>query len=94
LRIAGFSSCWYWNGAEVKCDVISSLPDSIAAVPSGWLIPTVNLSSTSNLPGPNVFSAIICSMIACTDTFGAGSAIRSLSVKSRTDRMFGLRVVR
>ena len=92
MRIAGFSSCWYWNGAEVKCDVISSLPDSIAAVPSGWLMPTVSLSSTSNLP--NVFSAIICSMIACTDTFGAGSAMRSLSVKSRIDLMFGLRVVR
>jgi hypothetical protein len=33
-------------------------------------------------------------MIACTDTFGAGSAMRSSSVKSRTDLMFCLRVVR
>ena len=45
-------------------------------------------------PGPNVFSAIISSMIACTDTFGAGSAMRSLSVKSRIDLILGLRVLR
>ena len=55
-------------------------------------MPTVSLSSASNLP--SVFSAIICSMIACTETFGAGSAMRSLSVKSRIDLMFGLRVLR
>src|SRR5205085_11648817 len=30
----------------------------------------------------------------CTDTLGAGSAMRSASVKSRSDAMRGLRVVR
>ena len=46
------------------------------------------------LPAPNCFSAAIWSVTAWIDTFTAGSAIRSFSVKSAIVLTFGLIVLR
>ena len=58
----------------------------------GCPIDTVNASSAVRLSAPNVFAAAICSTIACTEIFTAGTAMRSLSVKSRSVFTAGLRV--
>ena len=78
------------NGAEVKCAVISDLPLSMAARPSLWPSETVQGSSLPCSPGPNAFSAAICSVIAWIETFTAGSAMRSLAVKSLIDLHVGI----
>ena len=62
--------------------------------PSLWPSETVKESSLPCSPGPNAFSAAICSVIAWIETFTAGSAMRSLSVKSLSDFTSGLIVLR
>ena len=90
----GRFSCWYWNGGEPKCAVISDCPDRSAVCASGCDIETVSASSFPCWPSPKTFSAAICSVTACTDTLTAGSAILSFSVKSLIVFTFGLRVLR
>ena len=55
---------------------------------------TVSGSSLFCCPGPNACSAAICSVTAWMETFTAGSAILSFSVRSFTVFAFGLRVTR
>ncbi len=94
MRMPGFSSCWYWNGGELKCAVISEAPDSSATCASGCDSETVSASSFPCWPSPKAFSAAICSVTAWIDTLTAGSAILSFSVKSLIVLTFGLRVLR
>ncbi len=42
MWMPGFCSCWYWNGGELKCAVISDGPDSSAVCASGCDIETVS----------------------------------------------------
>ena len=51
-------------------------------VASGGDIDTVCVSSLANSFGPKALAAAICNMMACTETFTAGSAIWSLGLKS------------
>ena len=62
-------------------------------VASGGDMPTVSGSSLAKLLCPHCLAAAICSIIACTETLTAGSAILSLSVKSVMLLMLGLRVL-
>ena len=83
-----------WNGGEVKWLSISLMPESKAVIASGWLSETVRLSSLVALAGPKACAAAICRVIAWIDDLVAGSAMRSLSVKSLIDATLGLRVLR
>jgi len=82
------------KGGIEKCPETADLPGPFRSVPmtSGWVIATVRLSSLLALP--SAFSAAICRTMAWIDTFGAGSAMRSCSVKSATVLTFGLFDVR
>ena len=82
-----------WNGGLPKWPVISVPPAMMAAAASGWGRVCVSRSSRSsrlNSLSPHCFAAASCRMRACTDTPAAGSAMRSLSVKSAMVLTFGL----
>ena len=87
------SSCMYWNGGTLKAAVICAPPLSKATVASGGVIETVSGSSFSNSLAPKSLAAAICNVIACTEDFTAGTAMRSLSLKSLTVLMLGSRVL-
>ncbi|MCY1540496.1 hypothetical protein D9M68_761410 [compost metagenome] len=87
------SSC-SWNGGLPKCPVISVPPLMIAAAASGCGSATLILSSLLNSLSPHSLADAICSTRDCTDTPTAGSAMRSLSVKSAIDFTFGLLLTR
>src|SRR6185295_4564322 len=87
------SSCWYWNGGTLNAAVICAPPLSNATVASGGVIDTVSGSSFSNSFSPNALDAAICSVRACTDDFTAGTAMRSLSLKSLMVLILGSRVL-
>jgi hypothetical protein len=56
-------------------------------------MPTVNGSSLPNCSRPHCLAAAICNITACTETFTAGTAILSLSVKSVMFFTLALRVL-
>ena len=93
MRTRGSASSWYWKGAEVKWPVTSDRPLIMAAMPSGWLIETVRVSRRPCWPGPKACSAAIWRVTAWIETFTAGSAMRSFSVKSLMVFTSGLMVV-
>ena len=82
MWMPGFSSCCCWKGGTLNTLLISLAPDSIAIVASGGGIDTVSVSYLAKFDGPSAFAAAISSAIAWIETFTAGSAMRSLSVRS------------
>ena len=62
-------------------------------VASGGDIDTVIGSSLPKLFSPHSFAAAICSATACTETFTAGTAMRSESFRSAIDLMLSERVL-
>ena len=93
LRTPGLAISFWMKGGDVKWLLISPAPDMKATMPSLWVIDTVRGSSLSLLASPNSLAAHICSSVACSDTFTAGNAILSFSVKSRMPLMWSLRVL-
>src|SRR5262245_20419174 len=90
-RPAFFSRSAY--GEVAAWTVISPWALSSDAIASGWAIDTVKWSSLPHWPGPNSFSAALHRNSACEEVFTEGTAIRSLSVRSRSDLSSGLRVI-
>ena len=74
---AGFSSCWYWKGGELKCAVISDCPESSAACAvgvrhrDGERVELVLLALAESLLGGHLQRHRL------TETLTAGSAILS-----------------
>src|ERR1035437_4153146 len=62
-------------------------------VASGGDSDTVCTSNLANSFSPYALAAAICSMIACTETFTAGTAIRSLCLRSLMVLTSGLRLL-
>src|SRR5262249_35850566 len=89
----GVFICRYWNGADEKFATTSFGPPTIAAVASRLAIDSVIGSRAWNLSAPSRFAAAICRMIACIDTFTAGSAILCSGLKSLSDLIEGSRTI-
>src|SRR3954452_15163194 len=94
VRTAGSLRSRWWNGGEVKCAVISDLPESSATTPSGCCSETVYGSYLAYCSLPDSLIACICMMIAGIDTFTAVTAILSLGCKSFSDLRCGALVLR
>ncbi|KAG0739784.1 hypothetical protein G6F24_017230 [Rhizopus arrhizus] len=95
MRALGFSaSSCAWNGGLPKWPVISVPPAMIAAAASGCGSATEILSSLLNCASPHSLADASCSTRDCTDTPTAGTAMRSLSVKSAMVFTLGLFVTR
>src|SRR6185312_16706076 len=83
----------YWNGGTLNTEVTSDFPPSSATVASGGDIDTVSGSSVSKAFIPYALAAAICSVMACTETLIAGTAMRSVSLKSRMVLIAGSRLL-
>ncbi|MCY1305523.1 hypothetical protein D9M70_553310 [compost metagenome] len=95
MRALGFSaSSCSWKGGLPKCAVISVPPAMIAAAASGCGNATDSLSSLLNCASPHSLADASCSTRDCTDTPTAGTAMRSLSVKSAIVFTSGLLLTR
>src|SRR5262249_18276987 len=92
--IFGSLSCSNWNGGTLNTALMSALPPSSAIVDAGGDIDTMIRASFAELASPHSLAAAICRVTACTDTLIAGSAMRSLSVKSAIVLIAGLRALR
>ena len=62
-------------------------------VASGGVIDTVSVSSLAKSLAPKALAAAICNVMACTETFTAGTAMRSLGLKSLMVLMSGSRLL-
>src|SRR3569832_1320519 len=87
------SSCMNWNGGTLNAAVICAPPLSSAIVASGGVIEIDSGSSFLNSFGPHCLAAAICRVSACTEVRTAGTAMRSLSVKSAIVLIAGLRAL-
>src|ERR1043166_3007619 len=88
-----FFICIWMYGAEVKWQLISPAPDSIAWVASGCDTATVIGSNLPLAASPNSLTAAMRIRIGWIDTRRLGTAQRSFSPRSRIDFTAGLRVI-
>src|SRR5664279_5131115 len=77
--------------AEGGCDFRAAIHHAMVA--SGGVIDTVSSSSLPKSLMPKALAAAICKVMACTDTFTAGTAILSPLLKSASVLSAGLRLL-